>query len=78
MYLGQDSSAIVCDGDVAIRGDEDLVETARAERGTDNTSDGLCGENVRLDSLVAVLSLLLSLISYNDEGAAVLVFGDLG
>ena len=77
-YLGQDSSAVVCDGDVAIRGNEDLVETARAEGGADNAGDGLCGENVRLDSVVSVLSLLLALVSYNDEGAAVFVFGDLG
>jgi hypothetical protein len=78
MYLGQDGSAIVCDGDVAIGGDEDLVETARTERGADDAGDGLCGENVGFDSLVSVLSLLLALVSYDDEGAAVLVFGDLG
>ena len=46
MYLVQNSSAIVCDGNVTIRGDEDLVETARAERGADDTGDRLCGKDV--------------------------------
>jgi hypothetical protein len=78
VYLGQDGSAVVCDGDVAIGRDEDLVETARTERGADDAGDGLCGEDVGFDGLVSVLSLLLALVSYNDEGAAILVFGDLG
>jgi hypothetical protein len=78
VYLGQNGSAIVGDSDVAVRGDEDLVETARTERSADDTCDGLCGENVGLDSFVSVLSLLLALVSHNDDGTAVFVLGDLG
>jgi hypothetical protein len=78
VYLGQNSSAIVGDSDVAVGGDEDFVETARTKRSADNTCDGLCGENVGLDSFVSVLSLLLALVSHNDDGAAIFVLGDLG
>ena len=77
-YLGQYGSAIVGDGNVAIGGNEDLVETTGTERSADDAGDRLCGEDVRLDGFVSVLSLLLALVSYNDEGAAILVFGDLG
>ena len=77
-HLRKDCSAVVGDGDVAIGRNKNLVETTRTERGAHNTSDRLCSEDVGFDGLVSVLSLLLALVSYNNEGAAVLVFGDLG
>lgn len=77
-HLRKDSSAVVGDGDVAIGRNKDLIETTRTERSAHNTSNRLCGENVRFDGLVSVLSLLLTLVSYDNERAAVLIFGDLG
>lgn len=61
VHLLQNGCAVVGDCDVAIGGDEDLVEAARAEGALDDVCDGTSGENVRFDSLVAVLSLLLAL-----------------
>lgn len=76
-HLGEDGGAVICDGDVAVGGDEDLVQTARAlrvvsqraappwvgayQRCLDQVRDCLGGQNVRLDRLVAVLPLLLAL-----------------
>lgn len=36
LHLGEDGRAVVGDGDVAVGGDEDLVEPARAERRLDD------------------------------------------
>jgi hypothetical protein len=77
-HLGHDGGAIVGDGDVAIRGDEDLVETSRAEGGLDDGGDGAGGEDVGFDGFDAVRALLPALIADDDEGAALFVFCYLG
>lgn len=61
LHLLQDGGAIVGDCDIAVGGDENLVETARTEGSLDKVGDGAGGEDVRLDSFVAVLTLLLAL-----------------
>jgi hypothetical protein len=76
-HLGEDGSAIVGNCNVAVGRDEDLVQTAGPERGFNDRGDGAGGLNVLLDSFCSVCSLLLALITYNDEGSAGLVLGDL-
>lgn len=60
-HLLQDRRTIVRDCDVAVGGDEDLVEAAGTERALDDVGDRPRGEDVVLDGLVAVLTLLLAL-----------------
>jgi hypothetical protein len=45
-HLLQDSSTIVCDCNIAIGGDENLVEATGAERALDEVRNGSGGENV--------------------------------
>jgi len=61
VHLLEDGCAVVGDRDVAIGGDQNLVEATGTERALDDVCDGASGEDMRLDSLVAVLSLLLAL-----------------
>jgi hypothetical protein len=80
LHLGENGGAVVRYGDIAIGGDEDLVESAGAlpesvpvsifpspesyiayKRCLNEVGDCLCGQNVRLDGLVAMLPLLLAL-----------------
>ena len=61
LHFLQNGRAIVCYCDVAVRGDDDLVEAARPEGGLDDVRDGAGGENVGLDSFAAKLALLLAL-----------------
>lgn len=60
-HLLQDGGTVVCDCDVSIGGDEDLVEATGSKGALDDVCDRSCGENVRLDGLVAKLPLLLAL-----------------
>jgi hypothetical protein len=46
LHLLKNGSAIVCDCDIAVGGDEDLVETAGAQRALDEVRDGSCGEDM--------------------------------
>lgn len=74
VHLTQDGSAIISDGDIAIGGDEDLVEPTRAERGLDDVGDGAGGEDVVFDGVDAVCAGFPALVSHDDEGAALFVF----
>lgn len=77
LHLAHDGGAIVGDGDVAVGGDEDLVEAAGTEGGADDGGDGAGGEDVGFDGFGAVGALLLALVADDDEGAAGFVLGDL-
>lgn len=61
LHLLQNRSSIVCYRDIAVGGDEDLVETTGTQRGLDNICDCSCGKDVGLDSFVAKLASLLPL-----------------
>jgi hypothetical protein len=67
LHLAEDGRAIVCDGDVAVGGDENLVETSRAEGRADDVCDGPRGEDVglrvgeRVDRRVTVRTLMASM-----------------
>jgi hypothetical protein len=60
-HLLENGRAVVRYRDIAIGGNEDLVETARSEGGLDNVCDRSGSKNVRLNGLVAELALLLPL-----------------
>lgn len=61
LHLLQNGCAIVCYCDVAVGGNEDLVEAARPKGGLDDVRNGTGGEDVRLDGFAAELALLLAL-----------------
>jgi len=63
-HLLQNSSAIVCYGDVAVWRNEDLVEAAGAEGGLDDVRNCAGGKDVGLDSFGSELALLLALAKW--------------
>lgn len=68
LHLTEDRSAVVGDGDVSIRADQDLVEPAGAEGGLDDAGDSSCGEDVGFDRFESVASRLAPLVLDDDEG----------
>jgi len=63
LHLLQNRGTVVGDCDVAVGGDENLVEAAGSEGALDDIRYCARGEDVCLDCFVAELSLLLSLTS---------------
>lgn len=58
LHLLHNRGAVVRDRNVAIGGNEDLIETAGSKRGLDDVGHSSRGEDVGFDGLVAVLALL--------------------
>jgi hypothetical protein len=68
LHLLQNGGTVVGDGDVAVRRDEDLVEAAGPQGSLDDVGYCPSSENMRLDSLVAILALLLTLAEVGSGG----------
>lgn len=84
--LRQNGSSIICDSNITIRGNQNLIETAGTlerqldtvrmpqrpsyQRSLDDVGNGLGRDNVRLNGLGAVLSLFLALAEQESLSAA--------
>lgn len=56
LHVGEDRGTIVRDVDVSVGGDQNLVQTSRAQRRLDDVGHGAGGENVALCGQLAVTS----------------------
>jgi hypothetical protein len=73
VHLLQDGGAVVGDGDVAVRALKHFVHAFRAERGTEDASDGFAGGDVSFLSIETSQSTLLLLLLEDNEGPSELV-----
>jgi len=75
LHPAEDRRTVVRHCDVAVRGDEDLVEPSRAQTCPHDLGDSAGGENVRLDRLDAMRARLAALVADDNERPAVLILG---
>jgi hypothetical protein len=61
LHLLQNRRSVVRNGNVAVGGYQDLVETSGAEGSLDNVRNRACGKDMGLDSFIAKLTSLLPL-----------------
>lgn len=73
LHIRHNRRTIVGHLDIAVRADQNLVETARTQRGAHNRRHRPCRLDMVLDCLRALRTRLLPLLAHDNEGIAVLV-----